>query len=72
MSVKAESGPDHRKRFLVEVRIAEETVLAKALARGVGSTKNGQSRKRRGAAFEKLRKQVAAAVTVLGRRRTLD
>jgi ribonuclease-3 len=38
--VKAESGPDHRKRFLVEVRIrAEEGEPGKPLARGMGSTK---------------------------------
>lgn len=35
------SGPDHRKRFLVEVRLAplEDSVNGKALARGSGSTK---------------------------------
>jgi ribonuclease-3 len=38
--VKAESGPDHRKRFLVEVRVrAEEGEPGKPLARGMGSTK---------------------------------
>jgi ribonuclease-3 len=38
--VKAESGPDHRKRFLVEVRLRpEEGEPGKPLARGVGSTK---------------------------------
>jgi ribonuclease III len=37
--VKAESGPDHRKRFLVEVFVREGSVRGKALARGVGSTK---------------------------------
>ncbi len=37
--VKAESGPDHRKRFLVEVFARQGHVRGKALARGVGSTK---------------------------------
>ena len=37
--VKAESGPDHRKRFLVEVFARRSGVRGKALARGFGSTK---------------------------------
>ncbi len=38
--VKSESGPDHHKRFLVEVRIKGEVgVSGKALARGMGRTK---------------------------------
>ena len=38
--VKSESGPDHRKRFLVEVRLkAAEGEAGKALARGIGTTK---------------------------------
>ena len=38
--VKSESGPDHRKRFLVEVRLrAAEGEPGKPLARGMGSTK---------------------------------
>ncbi len=38
--VKSESGPDHRKRFLVEVRLmADKTEPGKPLARGTGSTK---------------------------------
>lgn len=38
--VKSESGPDHRKRFLVEVRLKSvEGEPGKPLARGVGSTK---------------------------------
>ena len=38
--VKGESGPDHRKRFLVEVRLkADVAEPGKPLARGVGSTK---------------------------------
>jgi ribonuclease-3 len=38
--VKSESGPDHRKRFLVEVRLkAGKDEPGKPLARGMGSTK---------------------------------
>jgi ribonuclease-3 len=38
--VKSESGPDHRKRFLVEVRLkAAEGEAGEALAKGLGSTK---------------------------------
>lgn len=38
--VKSESGPDHRKRFLVEVRLkAADGEPGKPLARGVGTTK---------------------------------
>jgi ribonuclease-3 len=38
--VKSESGPDHRKRFLVEVRLkTDEAEPGKPLARGAGSTK---------------------------------
>ena len=38
--VKSESGPDHRKRFLVEVRLmSDKDEPGKALARGKGSTK---------------------------------
>lgn len=38
--VKSESGPDHKKRFLVEVRLrSAEGEPGKPLARGMGSTK---------------------------------
>jgi ribonuclease-3 len=38
--VKSESGPDHRKRFLVEVRLKKcDGEPGKLLARGMGSTK---------------------------------
>jgi ribonuclease-3 len=38
--VKSESGPDHHKRFLVEVRLKPaQSEPGKALARGIGSTK---------------------------------
>ena len=39
-TVKSESGPDHRKRFLVEVRLkTAEGKPGKPLARGIGTTK---------------------------------
>jgi ribonuclease III len=38
-AIKAESGPDHRKRFLVEVFARHEGVRGKVLARGVGTTR---------------------------------
>jgi len=38
--VKSESGPDHHKRFLVEVRLKSESGMpGKPLARGIGRTK---------------------------------
>jgi ribonuclease-3 len=38
--VKGESGPDHRKQFLVEVRLKDaDGEQSQALARGKGSTK---------------------------------
>ena len=38
-SVRAEKGPDHRKRFLVEVAVAKNGATTRPLARGLGSTK---------------------------------
>lgn len=38
-AVKAESGPDHRKRFLVEVFARRDDARSKPLARGIGLTK---------------------------------
>ena len=57
--LKAESGPDHRKRFLVEVRVAEGNG-PKAIARGVGTTKKRAEQEAARRAFEKLRKQAPA------------
>lgn len=58
--VKGESGPDHRKRFLVEVRLSDQPAKAKALARGVGSTKKKAEQEAARRAFEKLRQQPLA------------
>ncbi len=38
-TVKAESGPDHRKRFLVEVTVAGDAGVNGIVAQGMGSTK---------------------------------
>ncbi len=65
--VKSESGPDHRKRFLVEVRLkTAEGEPGKSLARGMGSTKKHaeQDAARRG--LERLQaalKKAGAAAT---------
>lgn len=52
-TVKAESGPDHRKRFLVEVRLPQNGT--KPLARGVGGTKKVAEQQAARRAIQKLR-----------------
>ena len=52
--VKAESGPDHRKRFFVEVRLSDNGTTGKALARGMGSTKKKAEQEAARRAMEKL------------------
>jgi ribonuclease-3 len=53
--VKSESGPDHRKRFLVEVRLKTESAEpGKALARGTGSTKKNAEQDAARLALERL------------------
>jgi ribonuclease-3 len=53
--VKSESGPDHRKRFLVEVRVrAAEGEPGKPLARGLGSTKKHAEQDAARRALERL------------------
>jgi ribonuclease III len=54
-AVKAESGPDHRKRFLVEVFAHEDGVQRKVLARGIGSTKKKAEQEAARRAIAKLR-----------------
>ena len=63
--LKAESGPDHRKRFLVEVRVGEGRGMVKPLARGVGTTKKRAEQEAARRAFEKLRKQAPASETLV-------
>jgi ribonuclease III len=59
--VKSESGPDHRKRFLVEVRLKMEAgEPGKALARGTGSTKKLAEQDAARRALEKLERLAAA------------
>ena len=52
--VKGETGPDHRKRFLVEVRLSVDDAASKALARGMGSTKKNAEQEAARRAMEKL------------------
>ena len=52
-SVEGESGPDHRKRFLVEVRSPEGDSF-RALARGSGSTKKKAEQEAARRALEKI------------------
>ncbi len=52
--VKAESGPDHRKRFTVEVRLPDNGTPGKALARGTGTTKKKAEQEAARRALEKL------------------
>jgi ribonuclease-3 len=61
--VKSESGPDHRKRFLVEVRLTDaESEPAKPLARGMGSTKKLAEQDAARRALERLASVRLAAV----------
>jgi len=63
--VRNESGPDHHKRFLVEVRLkTTETEPGKQLARGIGSTKKHAEQDAARRALERLKaagKKVGAA-----------
>jgi ribonuclease-3 len=59
--VKSESGPDHRKRFLVEVRLKpSEAEPGKPLARGTGSTKKHAEQDAARRALERLTAKGAA------------
>jgi len=59
--VKSESGPDHRKRFLVEVRVKMEAgEPGKPLARGTGSTKKLAEQDAARRALEKLDRPAGA------------
>jgi ribonuclease-3 len=52
--VKGETGPDHRKRFTVEVRLPDNGTAGKALARGTGTTKKKAEQEAARRALEKL------------------
>jgi ribonuclease-3 len=55
--VKAESGPDHRKRFLVEVFVQKNGAAGKALARGLGNTKKKAEQEAARRAIAKLQRR---------------
>ena len=60
--VKSESGPDHRKRFLVEVRLkSADAAPGKQLARGMGSTKKHAEQDAARRALERLQAAVKKA-----------
>jgi ribonuclease-3 len=60
--VKSESGPDHKKRFLVEVRLKPEVgEPGKPLARGMGSTKKHAEQDAARRALDRLRAMDARA-----------
>jgi ribonuclease III len=52
--VKGESGPDHRKRFLVEVRTRTADASSRILARGSGTTKKHAEQEAARRAYQKL------------------
>jgi len=66
--VKSESGPDHHKRFLIEVRLkTAEAEPGKQLARGMGSTKKHAEQDAARRALERLKaagKKAGAAAQV--------
>ena len=60
--VKSESGPDHHKRFLVEVRLkTAESEPGKQLARGMGSTKKHAEQDAARRALERLKASLKKA-----------
>jgi ribonuclease-3 len=65
--VKSESGPDHRKRFLIEVRLkTAEGEPGKSLASGMGNTKKNAEQDAARRALERLKaakKKVEALTT---------
>ncbi len=61
--VKSESGPDHRKRFLVEVRLKSAAAEpGTPLARGMGTTKKHAEQDAARRALARLEKQLASPV----------
>lgn len=61
--VKSESGPDHRKKFLVEVRLkAADSEAGKPLARGKGSTKKHAEQDAARRALEQLQAAMEKAL----------
>jgi len=65
--VKSESGPGHRKRFLIEVRLKMEAgEPGKPLARGVGSTKKRAEQDAARRALERLTARSGDALSAIG------
>jgi ribonuclease-3 len=58
--VKAETGPDHRKRFLVEVIIPSSPHLPSVTAQGIGTTKKRAEQEAARVAFLQLQEQAAS------------
>jgi ribonuclease III len=58
--LKAEKGPSHRKRFLVELRISASAERPGVVARGIGNTKKIAEQEAARRAFEKLRRRERA------------
>jgi ribonuclease III len=59
--VKAETGPDHRKRFLVEVVIPASPPLPPVTAQGTGTTKKRAEQEAARAAFLQLQEQAVSS-----------
>jgi ribonuclease III len=59
--VKAETGPDHRKRFLVEVVIPGSSEVRPVTAQGTGTTKKRAEQEAARVAFQQLHEQDTAA-----------
>jgi ribonuclease III len=62
--VRAESGPDHRKRFLVEVRAHGSE--GRAMARGLGTTKKKAEQEAARKALDKLKNEAQQTVAMEG------
>ena len=64
--MRNESGPDHHKRFQVEVRLKTAGEPGKSLARGTGSTKKRAEQDAARRALERLRLEAAGAALADG------
>lgn len=59
-AIKAESGPDHRKRFLVEVYARQNGIRGRVLARGIGTTRKKAEQEAARRAITKLQAKPTA------------
>ncbi len=64
--VKAETGPDHRKRFLVEVQIATASGEV-TIAQGIGSTKKKAEQEAARKVYQQLRQPAAGSEAPVNR-----